>query len=72
MDTAKVCKIQMDRAALLVAVIISSVIYCAGRFKTRFYKHSWIPQLIAGNDKRKTELINESRSLLLICRALSI
>jgi hypothetical protein len=47
-------------AALLAAVIISSVIYSAGRFKTRFYKPSWVGQLIAGKDEAKSALIDGS------------
>ena len=53
---------------LLVAVILSSVVYSVGRFKTRFYKPSWVYQLIGphaghsllfeGRDAGKGELIN--------------
>jgi len=47
-------------AALLAAVIISSVIYSVGRFKTRFYKSSWVCQLITRKDEGKGALINGS------------
>jgi len=43
---------------LIIAVIISSVIYGGGRLKTRFYKSSWASQLSASKDKSKQELIN--------------
>jgi 4-amino-4-deoxy-L-arabinose transferase-like glycosyltransferase len=43
---------------LLAAVIISSAIYFVGRFKTRYYKTSWVYQLIPGKDKGKQLLIN--------------
>jgi len=43
-------------AVLLAAVVLSSVIYCGGRL-TRFYKSTWVCQLITGKDKRKQELI---------------
>ena len=46
-------------AALLAAVIISSVIYSVGRFETRFYKSSWVCQLI-GQGEKKQALINGS------------
>jgi hypothetical protein len=45
--------------ALLAAVIISSMIYCVGRFETRYYKSSWVCQLI-GKGEKKQELINGS------------
>ncbi len=47
-------------AVLLAVVIISSAIYGVGRFKTRFYKSSWVCQLIAGKDGGKGALINGS------------
>jgi hypothetical protein len=47
-------------AVLLAAVILSSGAYCVGRFITRYYKPSWVCQLIAGKDKGKPELINGS------------
>ena len=43
---------------LLVAVIISTGIYSGGRFKTRFYKDSWVSQLMPGKDKAKKILID--------------
>ena len=43
---------------LLTAVIISSLIYSVGRFKTRFYKFSWVSQLIEGKDKQQRAWIN--------------
>ncbi len=43
---------------LIAAVIIASVIYSIGRFKTRFYKSSWACQLIAGKEEGKGALIN--------------
>jgi hypothetical protein len=46
--------------ALLAAVIISSVIYSVGRFQTRYYKSSWVCQLISGKDKGKGALIDGS------------
>jgi len=45
---------------LLAAVVISSVIYSVGRFKTRFYKTSWACQLISGKDGGQRALINGS------------
>ncbi len=47
-------------AVLLAAVIISSAIYGIGRFKTRFYKFSWVCQLITSKDEGKKALINGS------------
>jgi len=46
-------------AILLAAVAISSVIYFTGRFKTRFYRTSWVKQLISGRQQQR-ELINGS------------
>jgi len=43
---------------LMTAVILSSVIYSIGRFKTRFYKTSWACQPMAGQEQGKKELIN--------------
>jgi hypothetical protein len=45
---------------LLAAVIISSVIYSVGRFKTRYYRSSWVCQLIERKAGGKGELINGS------------
>ena len=47
-------------AVLLAAVIVSSAIYSIGRFNARFYKSTWICQLITGKDKGKQELIKGS------------
>jgi hypothetical protein len=45
--------------ALLAGIIISSVIYCAGRFKTRFYKSSWAYQLLSDHkNEGKSVVIN--------------
>jgi hypothetical protein len=46
-------------AVLLAAVLISSVTYTIGRFKTRYYKSSWVCQLI-GREEKKQALINGS------------
>jgi len=43
---------------LILVVFISSVIYSVGRFNTRFYKSSWVYQLIGNKKNGKTELIN--------------
>ncbi len=54
----KLPKFKWVGAVLLAAVIISSLIYSAGRFKTRFYKTSWACQWITGKNEGKRELIN--------------
>ncbi len=54
----KFTRFQWVVAALLAAVIISSVIYSATRFKARFYKSSWVHQLIVGKDEEKRALID--------------
>ena len=56
----KLTRFKWVGAVLVVAVIISSVIYSVGRFKTRFYKTSWVCQLIEGQDAEKEALINGS------------
>ncbi|MDE2222201.1 MAG: hypothetical protein KGK03_03920 [Candidatus Omnitrophica bacterium] len=45
-------------AALTAVVVLSSCIYTIGRFKTRFYKPSWVCQLIQDKNKGKQELVN--------------
>jgi len=45
---------------LLAAVILSTAIYTTGRFKTRFYKFSWVCELLQGKDEAKREIINGS------------
>jgi hypothetical protein len=42
----KFVRFKWVRTALIVTVIISSVMYSVGRFKTRFYKVSWVCQLM--------------------------
>jgi hypothetical protein len=43
---------------LLILVLMSSVLYSAGRIKTRFYKSSWAYQLISSRNEKTEELIN--------------
>lgn len=45
---------------LVAAVVISSVIYSVGRFKTRYYKSSWVCQLIEKKGGGKGVLIDGS------------
>ena len=45
---------------LVTAVIISSVIYSIGRFKTRYYKTSWVCQLLEKKAGGQGALINGS------------
>ncbi len=54
----KFARFQWAAVVLLAAVFISSAIYTADRFKTRFYKSSWVYQLIEGKDEGKRALIN--------------
>jgi hypothetical protein len=56
----KFARIKWLGTALLAAIIISSVIYSVGRFKTRFYKFSWVCQLISGKGEAKSALIDGS------------
>jgi hypothetical protein len=53
----KLTKFKWVATVLVAAVVLSSVIYSAGRFKTRFYKSSWVCQLIEGRDAQKKGLI---------------
>ncbi len=50
---------------LIAAVFVSSGIYSVGRFKTRFYRFSWIYQLAEGKDQRNLALVNGSPASLL-------
>lgn len=59
----KLVRFKWVGTVLLAAVILSSVIYSVGRFQTRYYKSSWIYQMLRGKDETKGIMINGSPAI---------
>lgn len=57
---ARFARFRWVGTVLLAAVVISSAVYAGGRFKTRFYRSSWVYQLVKGKEDGKKVLIDGS------------